>query len=155
MSNTSTEIRFYHLQTQSLDRALPALVAKAYSGGHRIHIRAANDKIAKTLSDAIWAHGQNSFIPHGTDKDGSAAHQPIWISANEENANNAGTIIITNGAEILPEAAKDFTLICDMFDGNNGEAVNAARARWKNYKEMELPLTYWQQNERGGWDQKA
>ena len=149
------EIRFYHLQTQSLERALPALVAKAYGGGHRIHIRVADDKTAKTLSDAIWAHGQNSFIPHGTEKDGTPEHQPIWISTSEDNANDATTLIITNGAEINADAAREFTLICDMFDGNNDAALSAARTRWKSYKEMECTLTYWQQNERGGWDHKA
>lgn len=151
-----SEIRFYHLLTQGLTQALPALVSKAYGGGHRIHIRVNNDAQAKNLSDAIWAYGgAHSFTPHGTEKDGEPEHQPIWISASEENANHAATLIITNGAELNADAMKDVTLICDMFDGNDETAVTAARTRWKNYSDMDLKLTYWQQNESGGWDEKG
>lgn len=152
---SGTEIRFYHLQSQTLTQALPALVSKAYSGGHRIHIRVANDKLAKTLSDAIWSKDPSSFIPHGTEKDGNPEHQPVWISTSEDNENAAQTLIITNGAEIDSSATTSFTLICDMFDGKDDEAVNSARARWKNYKDLDLNLTYWQQDDRGAWSEKG
>ena len=40
-------------------------------------------------------------------------------------------------------------------DGQDEEAVALGRARWKTYKEAGYALTYWQQTETGGWEQKA
>jgi DNA polymerase-3 subunit chi len=33
-------------------------------------------------------------------------------------------------------------------------AVEAARARWKDYKNAGHALTYWQQSDAGRWEQK-
>ena len=38
-----TEIRFYHLQTRSVDQALPDIVQKALSAGHRVLVRAPDE----------------------------------------------------------------------------------------------------------------
>ena len=38
--------------------------------------------------------------------------------------------------------------------GNDTEAVGTARARWTAYQQAGHALTYWQQNERGGWEKK-
>jgi DNA polymerase-3 subunit chi len=42
-----------------------------------------------------------------------------------------------------------------MFDGNDAEAVTAARERWRSYKAEGHALTYWQQNARAGWEKKT
>jgi DNA polymerase-3 subunit chi len=41
-----------------------------------------------------------------------------------------------------------------MFDGGDATAVEAARGRWKSFKEAGYPLAYWQQNDRGGWEKQ-
>ncbi|MBT6825536.1 MAG: DNA polymerase III subunit chi, partial [Rhodospirillales bacterium] len=42
----------------------------------------------------------------------------------------------------------------ELFDGNDDEALTAARTRWKTYLDAGHTLTYWQQGDRGGWEQK-
>jgi DNA polymerase-3 subunit chi len=49
---------------------------------------------------------------------------------------------------------QNFERCFELFDGNDDAAVQAARERWKNYKEAGHITTYWQQGERG-WEQKA
>jgi len=41
-----------------------------------------------------------------------------------------------------------------MFDGNDAEAVTSACQRWKDCVTAGFAVTYWQQNERGGWEKR-
>jgi DNA polymerase III subunit chi len=42
-----------------------------------------------------------------------------------------------------------------LFDGNDPDQLGAARAQWKTLKGQGVSITYWQQNERGGWEKKV
>ena len=105
------------------------------------------------LNDHLWAARADSFIPHGSARDGFAEDQPVWLTAADENPNKADILILTGGAN--SEAVSDFDLCCEMLDGNDETAVKAARARWKDYKDKGFDLTYWQQTPQGGWEKKA
>ena len=59
---------------------------------------------------------------------------------------------LDDGPWPLPGA---FDLVCELFDGRDEAAVTAARSRWQSYKDAGHDLTYWQQTERGSWEQKA
>lgn len=148
-----TVIRFYHLSTQTLDQALPAILTKALGAGHRVLVKCADETTVQRLNDHLWTYRPDSFLPHGTKKDGHAESQPIYLTAGNDNPNSANVIILTGGASVDDVGA--FTLCCDMLDGHNGDAVAAARTRWKTYKDAGHDVTYWQQTETGGWDKKA
>ena len=147
------DVRFYHLEKQSLDQVLPKLVGKALENNHRIVIQVANDTQAEHINTHLWTFDPDSFIPHGTSKDGHEKNQPVWITSNEENPNDADVLILTSASE--DRGLEGFALICDIIDGRNDEAVSAARTRWKTYKESGHDVTYWQQSATGGWDKKA
>ena len=147
-----TDIRFYHLNTRTLDQALPEIVQKALSAGHKIVIRAPDDKEVERLNNLLWTFRPDSFIPHGSAKDGNPVHQPVWLSAENDNPNNANVLILTGGLQ--GGALDGYTLACDIFDGRNHDNVLSARERWKQYKSSGHALTYWQQTEKG-WEQKA
>lgn len=147
-----TEIRFYHLQTRSVDQALPDITQKALSAGHRIVVRARDDMEAERLNAHLWTYRPDAFIPHGSRKDGYAADQPVYLCAGNDNPNKADVLIVTDGVQ--PESLDGFSLCCDVFDGRDETQVNAARQRWKSYKDSGYALTYWQQTEKG-WEQKA
>lgn len=146
-----TDIRFYHLTTRLPEQALPDLVQKALSGGHRIVVRT-HDRDVERLNDALWAQRPDSFIPHGSKKDGHAALQPVWLTAGDDNPNGAGVLILAGG--VMPETVDGFALVCDVFDGRDETQLSEARGRWKRYKDAGHTLTYWQQGEKG-WEQKA
>ncbi len=146
-----SEVRFYHLERQSLEQALPALVSKAYGTGHRIVIKAPDEKQVQRLNEILWTYHPHSFLPHGSKKDGFAEDQPIWLTHENDNPAGADVLILTHGAE--SEDLSAFSLVCEMFDGQNPEALKAARTRWKAYKEQDLNLTYWQQTDTG-WEKK-
>jgi DNA polymerase-3 subunit chi len=146
------EVRFYHLQKQRLEDALPALLEKARERGHRIVVQAGSPERVKALDSLLWTYRPESFLAHGSGPAASAPDQPIWLTANEENPNTADVLILVDGAtaEVAP-----YTLCCELFDGNDDDAVAAARQRWTQYKAAGHAITYWQQGERGGWEKRA
>jgi DNA polymerase-3 subunit chi len=147
-----TEVSFYHLLHTPLDRALPKLIQKVLESGARAVIRTGSAERAEALSSVLWTFDQNSFLPHGTARDGNADRQPVWITPDDENPNGADILVLTDGA------AGDITAwrrCLEMFDGRDDVAVAEARRRWSDYKAADHVLTYWQQTERGGWEKQG
>lgn len=147
------EVRFYHLTTQTQEQALPQLLTKAYERGMKVLVRLRDDAQVEHMNEVLWTFSAESFLPHGAKKDGKPHLQPIWLTAQDENPNGA-TVLFT-GSGVNDCELTGFDLRCELLDGRDSEALSAARARWKQYKEQALGVTYWQQNERGGWEQKA
>lgn len=147
------DVRFYHMERQGVEHVLPALLNKALQGGHRIVVRCPNEGMAQQLNTHLWAYDPASFIPHGSEKDGHAEDQPVFLTSKDDNPNKAGVLILLGGAEF--EDVSDFSMICEMLDGRDEQAVADARARWKVYKDADHDVTYWQQSPQGGWDKKA
>lgn len=148
------ELRFYHLQRQSTDQALPGLVMKALQNGHRIVIKVDDADEASRLNAHLWTYRPDSFLPHGAREDGQAAYQPVWLTEGDDNPNNADVLIVTGTAALPDTFVTTYTMCCLMFDERNDAALQRARQTWKMYKNSEsLNLTYWQQGERG-WEQK-
>ncbi|HTK85793.1 MAG TPA: DNA polymerase III subunit chi [Patescibacteria group bacterium] len=148
-----TEIRFYHLRTRTLEQALPEILTKVVSQGRRAVVKTQDVASAERLNDYLWTWRPDSFLPHGMKGDSFPADQPVWLTTIDENPNGADVLILTGGAENTQ--ASSFALCCEMFDGMDENAVAAARQRWKTYGEQGFAVTYWQQNDKGGWEQKA
>jgi DNA polymerase III subunit chi len=105
------------------------------------------------LNAILWTFSEESWLPHGSARDGEAALQPIWLTDGEENPNNATVLVLCDGAR--PTSLDGWDRCLDLFDGNDENAVLAARERWKTWKAEGHQLVYYQQTERGGWDEKA
>lgn len=149
-----TEIRFYHLQNQSQDQALPALLGKVLERGHRVVVKICNDAQKEQMNNHLWSFKDDSFLPHGSDKDGNAKAQPVWLTSKDENPNEADILILCQGAS--SEIQSDFKICCEIFNGNDDDALSAARAHWKAYKEQGgFDITYWKQSQTGGWEKEA
>lgn len=147
------EIRFYHLQSQSLGQALPALLSKVIEKKHRVVVKLPDQGRVEALDSHLWTYEPNSFLPHGSKKSGNAEQQPIWLTCDDENPNDADVLILAEGAVF--EQMDEFSLSCEIFDGQDQDALQVARARWKTFKDQGYDLTYWQQTANGGWDKKA
>ena len=64
-------------------------------------------------------------------------------------------LILADGAMPDTETLKQYERILNIFDGNDETALNNARAYWKQIKALDGELHYWQQNDRGVFEQKA
>ena len=146
------EIGFYHLSSTPLDRALPKLLDRAWTQGYRIVVRAASPERVEQLSSVLWTYDEAAFLPHGSARDGNAAVQPIWLTHGGENPNNATMLVLVDGVEA--EDIVSYARCADLFDGNDVDAVEAARTRWRRAREAGHTLTYWQQT-MSGWERKS
>ena len=65
--------------------------------------------------------------------------------------------LFVDGADVAASLAADaaYERVILLFDGNDADQLASARAQWKALKDKGFSLTYWQQNERGGWEKKA
>lgn len=147
-----TEIGFYHLRATALERALPRLLSKANESGLRAVVLTRSAEHVEVLNAALWTFDPASFLPHGSTRDGNAKDQPIYLTTEEENPNDATLLVLTDGVE--PAYLDRFDRCLDLFDGNDAGAVEAARARWRRLKDTGHNLTYWQQTPQGGWEKK-
>ena len=149
-----TEVRFYHLTRKSLEEILPVMLERTVvRDGRRALVVASSAKRVEDINAHLWTYNDSAFLPHGSKSDGFSARQPIWLTDSDENPNEAKVLFLADGA--TSEHVEDFDLVCDLFDGRDKVAVASARYRWKSYKDGGHDLTYWQQTERGGWEQKV
>lgn len=149
----TTQIAFYHLIQSDLETALPKLLEKTLSAGKRAVVQVGVEARVEPLNNHLWAYSREGWLPHGSAKDGEAEEQPVWLTTTDENPNGASFLFLTDGAS--SENIGNYERCFDLFDGRDEQAVQAARSRWKVYKDEGHDLTYWQQNDHGRWEQKA
>jgi DNA polymerase-3 subunit chi len=147
-----SEIAFYHLTRSSLAQALPALLGRTLAAGERAVVVCRDAAGVAALDQALWDCAEPNWLPHGTDADGDAELQPIWLATDDVAPNGARFLFLVDGAGSGRLDA--FARVFDLFDGNDEAAVQAARARWSAAKAAGHALSYWQQGPRG-WTKQA
>nr|WP_294916417.1 DNA polymerase III subunit chi [uncultured Neokomagataea sp.] len=145
--SSAVEIGFYHLTRTTLDQVLPTLLGKTLDAGERAVVCCSSAEQVSALDAALWAVKEPVWLPHGTEKMGHAAWQPIWLTAGVDVPNGAKFLFRIDGAG--PEVLEPFTRVFDVFDGHDESQVQRARQRWKSLKNSGHRLVYWKQGERG------
>ena len=145
-----TEIGFYHLTRTGPDAALPQLLGRTLAAGQWAVVRSTRAERIVALDAMLW--DSKDFLPHGTQADGDAEIQPIWLTTGDGAPNGGKFLFLVDGAE--GEGLSRFTRVFDLFDGNDDAQVEAARARWSAAKSANHALTYWQQGARG-WEKRG
>lgn len=149
-----TEVRFYHLLEQRLERVLPQLLEVSLQRGWRVVVQAASDERVEALDAHLWTYRDDSFLPHGTARSPDAADQPVLLTADESNANNATVRFLIDGAPI-PADMTQYERLVLIFDGNDDDLVAYAREQWTQAKGQGHEASYWQPDDSGRWVQKA
>lgn len=148
-----TEIWFYHLTRQPMERVLPPLLEKSLARGWRAVVHTGSEERLRALDDLLWTWSDESFLAHGTPHDGDPAMQPVYLTTGGENPNGAAIRFFVDGSPVVPDPACERLIL--MFDGADEERLTEARAQWKALKAQGHALAYWQQNDDGGWEKKA
>ena len=144
-------VDFYHLERSPIENALPQLLERVLQANHRAVVLTSSTERAEELANLLWTYNSNSWLPHGTEKDGSPSDQPIWLTDRDENPNSAGMLVLTDG--MVSARLGDYERCLDLFDGTNPEVTAAARERWATAKSAGHELHYWQQTP-AGWQEK-
>jgi DNA polymerase-3 subunit chi len=149
-----TEVLFYHLQGQHLEGVLPQLLEKSLQRGWRVTVQGASEERIEALDAHLWTYRDDGFLPHGTWREQEAAAQPVLLTLTESNPNGSDVRILIEGAP-MPADPERYQRIVLLFDGDDDEAVTAARAHWSKAKAKGFDVTYWQPDENGRWVKKA
>jgi DNA polymerase III subunit chi len=149
-----TEVLFYHLQRQPIEKVLPTLIEKSLDRGWRIAIQSSSEERIDALDAHLWTYRDDSFVPHGTYREGNAAEQPVLLTINADNRNSAAVRFLIDRAP-PPQDAASYLRIVVLFDGEDPEALAEARLRWREAKDQGFDVTYWQADEHGRWQRKT
>ena len=148
-----TEVYFYHLEYRTLEDVLPTLLERSLARGWRAAVQATSEERVDALNTLLWTYRDESFLPHGSARDGNAALQPIYITAADDNPNGAQVRFLVDGAEVAEPAS--YARIVYVFDGSDADALSRARGAWQTAKAHAHEVSYWQQDEDGRWQKKA
>ena len=149
-----TEILFYHLKGQTLEQVLPMLLQKSLERGWRVVVQASSDERVEALDAHLWTWRDDAFLPHGMSRDPEATEQPIVLTASAENPNGAAVRFLVDGANLAADVG-NYERIVLLFDGEDPEAVEMARARWNEAKRTGAEVTYWKADENGRWQRQT
>ena len=147
-----TEILFYHLEQRPLEQVLPLLLEKTLERGWKAVVEVADEGALQGLDAALWTYRDDSFLPHGVAEGDHAEQQPIALTIDQANPNNAQLRFFAKGA--VPRDEAGYERLVYLFDGHDPDAVTTARQAWKSLKDNH-DLTYWQQEPSGKWVKKA
>ncbi len=149
-----TEVYFYHLERRSLEQTCCRRCSSCRSsaaGAPWCRRRARSE--SKRSNTLLWTYREESFLPHGTARDGHASAHPIYLTAGDDNPNAAQVRFLVDGATLAD--ASPYARVAYVFDGRDAEAVARARAEWQAAKARGDAVSYWQQDADGRWQQKA
>ena len=153
------EVWFYHLQRQPLEAVLPTLVDRTLARGWTAVIQTVSPERLAALDDLLWTFSEQSFVAHGSARDGDAAMHPVWLTTETDNPNAADVRFFVEGADAvaalaMPEGApKERAII--LFDGRDDDALNNARMQFRALRTGGHALSYWKQTEDGRWEKTA
>ncbi len=148
------EVFFYHLTRSPLQQALPELLERVLSRGWRALVRGVDDGRMRWLDETLWQGRDVAFLPHGMAGGDHDAAQPVLLATGGENRNLAEVLLLVDGAKVTPAEVAGYTRVCLMFDGNDSDAITAARGDWKALTDAGIAAQYWAQED-GSWVKKA
>ncbi len=148
-----TEVLFYHLERQPLERVLPVLLEKCLERGWRAVVQAGSAERLTAIDQDLWTYRDDSFLPHGTAQDDHDPDQPVFLTIGEDNPNAAQVRFLVDRA--APPDLEPYERAIYIFDDHDPEALADARKRYREALDAGYDVTYWQQNEAGRWEKRA
>ena len=148
-----TEVLFYHLQTISVETVLPPLLEKSLERGWRVVVQSTSQERTDALDAHLWTYRDDSFLPHATWRVSDVQDQPIVLAVEEGNPNGAKVRFLIDNAA-LPADSETYDRMVLVFNGDDDEALAAARTAWADCKSRGFEVTYWQPDEHGRWQRR-
>ncbi|WP_199261522.1 DNA polymerase III subunit chi [Paracoccus binzhouensis] len=143
---------FYHLTRSGPGQLVPMLIGKSLQAGWRVELRGRDRARQVALDEALWLG--EGFLPHGLAGGPHDARQPVLLTVEGQAAANAARCLIAlEGAEVSGAECAALERACILFDGNDPEALERARAQWRALVAEGVAAEYW--SEAGGrWERR-
>ena len=131
-----TEVLFYHLEHQPLDRVLPSLLEKTLERGWRAVVQSGSQERLEALDMLLWTYRDDSFLPHDREETGELI-TPILINDNPDPDGERQLLI--NLSASVPSYFAQFERVIELVTEEN---KTQARAHYSYYKERGYPLKH-------------
>lgn len=145
---------FYHLTRHPLDVTLSMLLGKVQAAGWRAAIRGTDRKRLEWLDEKLWLGPDDQFLAHGLSGGPHDAEQPVLLTDQPSQPNNATCLMAIDGADVSPQEVQSLDRVCILFDGHDTAAVDRARTQWKALTDAGASAIYWSEDS-GRWEKKA
>ncbi len=147
------EVWFYQLKQDPLEAVLPPLLARARGQGWRVEIRGRDRARMEALDAALWLGPEEGFLPHGLQGGPHDGLQPVLLTTAPAGAGFA-CVMAVDGAEVAAGEVAGLARAMVLFDGNDDDALAAARGQWRALTGAGVAAKYWAQED-GRWVMKA
>ena len=123
------------------------MAAELHGQGLRLLIRVGSEPRLRALDQALWTYEPGSFLPHGAAGDGQEAEQPILLTTGDDNPNAASVVLAVDDCSAVPD--EGFQRLEYLFDRNDSAGRDAARNRWREWRERGIEPIYWEADAQG------
>ncbi|MEM1076314.1 MAG: DNA polymerase III subunit chi [Pseudomonadota bacterium] len=148
------KVMFYHLSRRPMEDTLQMLLGKALKAGWRVSVRGRDDPRMDWLDEKLWLGADDVFLPHGRSGGPHDALQPVLLTTNADRPNGATCVMSVDGADVSAIEINELDRVCVLFDGNDVDALQVARAQWKTLTAAGVEAEYWSEDG-GRWEKKA
>jgi DNA polymerase-3 subunit chi len=105
------------------------------------------------LDDALWQGPAEEFLPHGLAGAAQEADQPVLLALEGHEAPH-DCLICISGSAVTADEVLSSKRVCILFQDDNGQHIQNARAQWKSLTEAGIAAKYWSQAQ-GNWTLQA
>ena len=113
------------------------IAEKAFSAGHRIHIRLKSNEDCEKLDALLWTFRDRSFIPHEISSS-PIENCPVTVSTEiSPEIGDGHPDMLLNIADEIPENFKQYQRIAEIID-SKPESIHAGRERYRFYRKSGL-----------------
>jgi DNA polymerase-3 subunit chi len=117
-------------------------------------VRGTDTGALEQLDAQLWLKGgEENFLPHGLEGGSHDADQPVLLGRGAP-VNGAKVLALVDGASAEDAELAAMERVWVLFDGNDPDRLQAARAQWKAMTATGHPAQYWSE-ESGRWEKKA
>jgi len=137
-----TKVHFEQLDQQDRVEGIAKLLLRRNRLEPHLLILCPDPAFMATLDERLWTIHPESFLAHGIagEDTNTNALQPILLST-EINRDNSPQVLI-NGCLEVPTDLSGFSHIVDFVDGWDDGLKQAARERFRTYRQLDMDPTY-------------
>lgn len=145
---------FYHLTRRPLEATLPLLLEKSLAAGWRVELRGRESQRMEWLDQKLWLGAEEGFLPHGLAGGPHDDLQPVLLTVGTDGVGGRSCLMAVDGVEVAADEVNAMERVCILFDGHDGQALERARAQWRDLTGAGCSAQYWSEDS-GRWEMKA
>ncbi|ABV74027.1 DNA polymerase III subunit chi [Rickettsia canadensis str. McKiel] len=149
------QFSIYQTSDELLLKSVLLLIEKCYYSDLKSVILTTDKEQQEMLNKNLWTYSRKQFIPHGSKLDPQPEKQPIYITDELQNPNNASVLIIISPIDIgkilqvkdYIEVFKRIIIITHFL-----EDLKELTVKVNKFTEQENKIDCFKQDMRGAWN---